>query len=507
MATTSNTYTGNGSNKLFSITFPYLETSDIDVYLNGTLQTIITQYTFANATTVEFVAAPANGAVILLDRSTDDANPSSCYVLSWFIHQSSLILMIDLPHHHDPPALLAGDVVEVHCVIRTVDSKLKDTVLSVKDFGAVGDGTTNDYAAIQAAVNAAGASGTLYFPKGVYSTFDIANGATTNFIGDRASFTGGWVEKIPQLGSISGDGSRQYDALGGAIRCTAGVFGFINDTFHRPTGLSSVTQPDAYTIRVNYNYTTSKITHFTVAADDALAPYGVVTGSDVGTSYANIKTSAPLSFYCNGSGSATSTPLFQGSVTGAVASNVLTITHPPVADIADAVVVTPANGPQVRNVSVGWSTTTVEIRVIDDLNGYVYYDGSAWVWASSLSNNVTGPTFTWTAGNTLQVTHADAGDSWNISLTPHQPGAINPVVDDISSTYFGVAFYNASGTQLTSPTTGMKFWYRRNFLVHCKMPATPLFSVRRGYASVPVANYSNVAGNNFWISGLMERNT
>jgi microcystin-dependent protein len=72
MATTSNTYTGNGSNKLFSITFPYLETSDIDVYLNGVLQTITTEYTFANATTVEFVAAPANGAVVLLDRSTDD---------------------------------------------------------------------------------------------------------------------------------------------------------------------------------------------------------------------------------------------------------------------------------------------------------------------------------------------------------------------------------------------------------------------------------------------------
>ena len=72
MATTSNTYTGNGTNKLFSITFPYLETSDINVYLNGTLQTITTQYTFANATTVEFVTAPGNGAVVLLDRSTDD---------------------------------------------------------------------------------------------------------------------------------------------------------------------------------------------------------------------------------------------------------------------------------------------------------------------------------------------------------------------------------------------------------------------------------------------------
>lgn len=73
MAITSNTYTANGTNKLFSITFPYLVTSDINVYLNGVLQTITTQYSFANATTVEFVTAPANGAVILLDRSTDDS--------------------------------------------------------------------------------------------------------------------------------------------------------------------------------------------------------------------------------------------------------------------------------------------------------------------------------------------------------------------------------------------------------------------------------------------------
>ena len=72
MAITSNTYTGNGSNKLFSITFPYLDTSDINVYLNGTLQTITTQYTFANATTVEFVTAPGAGVTVLLDRSTDD---------------------------------------------------------------------------------------------------------------------------------------------------------------------------------------------------------------------------------------------------------------------------------------------------------------------------------------------------------------------------------------------------------------------------------------------------
>jgi hypothetical protein len=50
---------------------------------------------------------------------------------------------------------------------RTVDSKLKDTV-SVKDFGAVGDGVANDTSAIQAAINSLSTGGTLTFPPGNY---------------------------------------------------------------------------------------------------------------------------------------------------------------------------------------------------------------------------------------------------------------------------------------------------------------------------------------------------
>lgn len=46
--------------------------------------------------------------------------------------------------------------------------KLNDTV-SVKDFGAVGDGVANDAAAVQAAVNAAAANQTVYFPAGTYA--------------------------------------------------------------------------------------------------------------------------------------------------------------------------------------------------------------------------------------------------------------------------------------------------------------------------------------------------
>lgn len=52
---------------------------------------------------------------------------------------------------------------------RTVQSKLRD-VVSVKDFGATGDGVTDDTAAIQEAVDTIGdiGGGTIYFPAGTY---------------------------------------------------------------------------------------------------------------------------------------------------------------------------------------------------------------------------------------------------------------------------------------------------------------------------------------------------
>jgi hypothetical protein len=76
MAVTENTYTGNGSTVLYSFTFPYLATTDIKVSINGTLTTA---YTLANATTVQFNTAPANGAAIRIYRQTDDASTKATF--------------------------------------------------------------------------------------------------------------------------------------------------------------------------------------------------------------------------------------------------------------------------------------------------------------------------------------------------------------------------------------------------------------------------------------------
>ena len=70
MATTQNTYTGNGSTTNYSFTFPYLEESDVKVSLDGVTQAT-TEYSFANATTIAFNTAPASSVAIRIFRVTD----------------------------------------------------------------------------------------------------------------------------------------------------------------------------------------------------------------------------------------------------------------------------------------------------------------------------------------------------------------------------------------------------------------------------------------------------
>lgn len=76
---------------------------------------------------------------------------------------------------YDPP--FTGAVAE------TVAAKLAQTV-SVKDFGAVGDGVTDDTAAIQAAIDAANS---VYFPAGTYLTNTVTLASNTHLHGDGAS--------------------------------------------------------------------------------------------------------------------------------------------------------------------------------------------------------------------------------------------------------------------------------------------------------------------------------
>lgn len=116
-------------------------------------------------------------------------------------------------------------------VTRTVQSKLRDTV-SVKDFGAVGDGVTDDSTAIQNAVNTMTSGGTLVFPFGTYKI-------NTSILIQNSDIT------ILGNGSTIDATTLTYNA---AVRGSGAVFRFITPNTQYSTTLSATANAGDYTI-------------------------------------------------------------------------------------------------------------------------------------------------------------------------------------------------------------------------------------------------------------------
>ena len=76
------------------------------------------------------------------------------------------------------------------------------TMYNVKEYGLVGDGVTDDTAALQALINLAISEGrkTIFFPHGTYYVTSLVNDDKVFFVGDNATFTGGYTGVINQFG-------------------------------------------------------------------------------------------------------------------------------------------------------------------------------------------------------------------------------------------------------------------------------------------------------------------
>jgi len=92
---------------------------------------------------------------------------------------------------------------------RTFQSKSED-IVSVKDFGATGDGSTNDFVAIQNAINASRGASKVYFPKGTYRvnrTIEIPS--NSHLIGDGKSTIIKMVDNVGRDTTLMRTGRRQ----------------------------------------------------------------------------------------------------------------------------------------------------------------------------------------------------------------------------------------------------------------------------------------------------------
>jgi hypothetical protein len=97
---------------------------------------------------------------------------------------------------------------------RTIESKLQD-VVSVKDFGATGDGVTDDRLAIEAAINAvASTGGIVFFPKGTYAIYRYISCIASNIkiVGDN----GALIKQLSTSAGYTADGLRVGNPASGA---------------------------------------------------------------------------------------------------------------------------------------------------------------------------------------------------------------------------------------------------------------------------------------------------
>ena len=97
------TYTGDGNLTQFTFPFEYLNQSDVKVSLD---EVVTTAYTFANATTIEFNAAPANGVAIRIYRVTDTT------ALNATFFAGSSIRAQDLNNNFEQSLYVAQEVTE-----------------------------------------------------------------------------------------------------------------------------------------------------------------------------------------------------------------------------------------------------------------------------------------------------------------------------------------------------------------------------------------------------------
>ena len=156
----------------------------VSVFLNG-VRLKATDFAHSGAT-VTLVTGATLGDTVTLEGFTQSAVPD----------------LTSLPLLAQPTgSSLVGHIATgTGAVARTVQTKLRDTV-SVKDFGAVGDGTTNDSAAFNAAVAALPASGgEIYVPNAVGYLLDSTVSTGTKKVTWRVGAT--------------------------TITCPAGAFGF-----------------------------------------------------------------------------------------------------------------------------------------------------------------------------------------------------------------------------------------------------------------------------------------
>ena len=203
MATTQNTYTGNGSTTNYSFTFPYIKAADVKATLNGVSTTA---FTLANATTVAFTSAPASGASIIIYRDTDNDTRSATFFAG------SAIKAEDLNSNFDQILYTAQEI--DNNALSTLGGTMTGNINLAKDIDIVYEGSTSNANETTLTVADPTADRTITFPDvtgTVVTTGDtgtVANGMIAASAVTSAKIEDGTIVNADISGSASIQGSK-----------------------------------------------------------------------------------------------------------------------------------------------------------------------------------------------------------------------------------------------------------------------------------------------------------
>lgn len=156
-------FVGNGVTTSWTLTRNPAVLFNLDVSINGSTQEPTRDYTLTGTTFTMTTPPPLNSRVVVKYKE-------------------------GLPNYEGDSQDVRFVPAGTGVVTRTVQSKLRD-VISVKDFGAVGDGVTDDTAAIQAAIDAQNGGGIVFIPSGMYFHEGLSLKRGVKLRGDSAANT------------------------------------------------------------------------------------------------------------------------------------------------------------------------------------------------------------------------------------------------------------------------------------------------------------------------------
>lgn len=216
----ADTFTGTGSTTNWTLTTDPVVVNNLDVSINGVTQTPTVDYTISGTTFTTTTAAPLGSIILVKYRQAlpnsyfGTANNVGYTPHNWIAAtnvQTALDEVADDISATDGVSgsnLVGYKPVGTGAVATTVQSKLRQTI-NVKDFGAAGDGVTDDAAAILKAFNYSRSIGgcAISFPKATYLIshgFNVPTNTTIYLNGSVIKATTTFSQgTIPTYGALS----------------------------------------------------------------------------------------------------------------------------------------------------------------------------------------------------------------------------------------------------------------------------------------------------------------